>query len=673
MQITDLIRQYNKATDSNQNVNSKKGVEKLTSSLQELSTGNVFEGTVKYAKNGQVVLGLSNGQRIVARMDGKVPLEEGQSMFFQVKSNDGTQIAIRPYTLDGNSINLTLLQALKAANLPVDGDHLSMVNQMMQEQMSIDRNSLSQMARVLTANPGVKPQTLVQMQKLNLPISPEMAAQFEKYMNNNQAIHESMNQFLDVLPTAMTEESLSAEGLQQLNLSLLEIVTEGLPEAGQLNNMADQGGSQNVFGGISQGVQVIIDFDGSITLSGGAPEGAVGQEAGLVEGEIVPGQEAQGAGVSGNGESLGAAGAEAGATGVEGTTGAEAGIAGTDGAIGQEAGVAGAESAAGQETANGAVLEEGAQASKNEGFFASGKAILADLFSGVGESQGTAETLLKGNDAMDRVPHTLGALLTDKGMENLERSLSLLSGKQVRISQNTTTADLLNFVKQTLEMGQFSNKDSLRSFFGGKEFSAVIKDALQQQWTITPKELESEAAINKLYEKMEQKVTQLELALHNAGVENANISQAAADVRGNVEFMNQVNQLYTYVQIPLKMSGQTASGELYVYTNKKNIQEGKEELTAFLHLDMDNLGSTDVSIRLKGKELSTNFYLDDDASFDLVQEHLPILEARLAAKGYNSKISVSNESKKVDFVDDFLKKDQPSAGQVHRYSFDMRA
>ena len=668
MQITDLIRQYNKATDSNQNVNSKKGVEKLTSSLQELSTGNVFEGTVKYAKNGQVVLGLSNGQRIVARMDGKVPLEEGQSMFFQVKSNDGTQIAIRPYTLDGNSINLTLLQALKAANLPVDGDHLSMVNQMMQEQMSIDRNSLSQMARVLTANPGVDPQTLVQMQKLNLPISPEMAAQFEKYMNNGQAIHESMNQFLDVLPTAMTEESLSMESLQQLNLSLLEIVTEGLPEAGQLAGTAEQNGGQAVFGGISQGVQVIIDFDGSVTISGGNQEGVAGAEAavaGLTEGEAVPGQEAGGA-VGAEG----AAGAEAGSTGV---AGAEAGVAGADGAIGQEAGVAGAESTAGQEAANGAVLEEGAHTSKSEGFFASGKAILADLFSGATESQGTEESLLKGNDSMDRAPHTLGAILTDKGMENLEKSLSLLSDKQVKIGQNTTTADLLNFVKQTLETGQFSNRDSFRSFFGGKEFSAVVKDALQQQWTITPKELENEAAINKLYEKMEQKVTQLEQALHNAGVQNANISQAAADVKGNVEFMNQVNQLYTYVQIPLKMSGQTASGELYVYTNKKNLQEGKEELTAFLHLDMDNLGSTDVSIRLKGKDLSTNFYLDDDASFDLVQEHLPILEARLAAKGYNSKISVSNESKKVDFVDDFLKKDQPSAGQVHRYSFDMRA
>ena len=42
-------------------------------------------------------------------------------MFFQVKSNDGTQIAIRPYTLNGNSVNLTLVQALKAANLVEDG------------------------------------------------------------------------------------------------------------------------------------------------------------------------------------------------------------------------------------------------------------------------------------------------------------------------------------------------------------------------------------------------------------------------------------------------------------------------------------------------------------------------------------------------------------------------
>ena len=629
-----------------------------------LEDGNVFEGTVKYAKNGQVVLGLSNGQRVVARMEGKVPLEEGQSMFFQVKSNDGTQIAIRPYTMDGNSVNLTLMQALKAANLPVDGDHLTMVNQMMQEQMPIDRNSLARMARILTANPGVNPQTLVQMQKLNLPISTELAVQFEKYMNNNQAIHESMNEFLEALPSAMTEESLSTEGLQQMNLALLDVITEGLSNSGEgasLAQTAGQNHGQMVYGGISQGVQVILDFDGSVTISGEEnPEATLTLENNLAADEGVFGAEESGqtagVGVSGAGENGQVAG--------EGVLGAE-----ENGQTAGEGNLAAGEAVSGgSENGQAAGL-----ASKNEGFFASGKAILADLFAGNTQVQGTEETLLKGNDAMDQTPHTLGALLTEKGMENLEKSLSLLSGQQVRIGQNTSTTDLLNFVKQTLEMGQFSDKNSLLQFFGGKEFSAVVKDALRQQWTITPKELGNEEAINKLYEKVEQKITQLEHVLQNAGVENTTVSHAAADVRGNVEFMNQVNQFYTYVQIPLQMSGQTASGELYVYTNKKSLQEGKDELTAFLHLDMDNLGSTDVSVRLKGKDLSTNFYLEDDASFDLVQAHLPILEARLAAKGYHSKISVSNEAKKVDFVEDFLKKDQPSAGQVHRYSFDMRA
>ncbi|MCH5334011.1 MAG: flagellar hook-length control protein FliK, partial [Agathobacter sp.] len=118
---------------------------------------------------------------------------------------------------------------------------------------------------------------------------------------------------------------------------------------------------------------------------------------------------------------------------------------------------------------------------------------------------------------------------------------------------------------------------------------------------------------------------------------------------------------------------QTASGELYVYTNRKALMEGDKELTAFLHLDMDNLGPTDISVRLLNREVSTNFYLENDAAYDLIARHLPILEERLKAKGYNCKVSVINESRHVNFVEDFLKKDLPSAGQLHRYSFDMRA
>lgn len=660
MQITDLLRQYNNNSTTNaKGVNSSKGVEKLVSSLGELSAGHVFEGTVKYAKNGQVVLALSNGQKVSARMEGKVPLQEGQSMFFQVKSNDGMQIAIRPYTLDGNSVNLTLLNALKAANLPVDGEHLSMVNQMMQEHMSIDKNSLGQMAKVLVANPGVSPETLVQMQKLNLPISPELAAQFEKYMSNNQAIHESMNQFMDVLPTAMSDASLSTEGLKQLNLSLMDMIMEGLPTAGQGENLG-----QVIAGDISEGAQVIVKADGSVVPNAGEvlPEGAALGQTENLQGESVTnstGAPAEGA------KTLDAIVSDEGAQ-IQNPTENDKSL--MKSVFNQEIG---------EFLKNAFQGQDSSVASKGEGLLASGKSILTDLFSGnAQEIQGQAdgdEAVLNHNRLSDQPPHTLGAILSEKGMENLEKTLLEFSNQSMSLNGDTSTGELLSFVKQILESNQPINKEVLLKLFGGREFSAIIKDALQQQWTITPQELMDDEAVNKLYEKIEHKVSSLEQAVRAAGVENPAVTQAAADVRGNIEFMNQVNQLYTYVQIPLQMSGQTASGELYVYTNKKSMLEGKEELTAFLHLDMDNLGSTDVSIRLKGKELSTNFYLDDDASFELVQAHLPILEARLAAKGYNTNISVNNESKQVNFVEDFLKKDQPSVGQLHRYSFDMRA
>ena len=128
--------------------------------------------------------------------------------------------------------------------------------------------------------------------------------------------------------------------------------------------------------------------------------------------------------------------------------------------------------------------------------------------------------------------------------------------------------------------------------------------------------------------------------------------------------MNQVNQMYTYAQIPLKMSGQHASGELFVYTNKKALAQGEKDLTAFLHLDLDHLGSTDVSVRMRGREVSTRFYLDNDTAYALLEKNYPVLEARLEKKGYHCKIDVVNEEKHVNFVDDFLKMDQPAATQL---------
>ena len=172
---------------------------------------------------------------------------------------------------------------------------------------------------------------------------------------------------------------------------------------------------------------------------------------------------------------------------------------------------------------------------------------------------------------------------------------------------------------------------------------------------------------------MENQLQKIQELVQKSAQSNTSLAKAVSNLQGNIEFMNQLNQAYTYVQVPLKMSGQNANGELYVYTNKKNLRDPDAELSAFLHLDLEHLGSTDVSVKMQHRKVKTNFYMADDASYDLVEKYLPVLEHKLKDKGYQCTITMTKEEKKVSFGDDFLRKDMPQTGTLHRYSFDVRA
>lgn len=582
MNISTLVGQYNQATAAgSEKITGTKGVENLVSSLKSLTKGNIFEGTVSSMKNGRVTLALAGGSQISARVDGKVSLSVGQSMFFQVKSNDGTQIAIRPFVVDGNGVNYTLMQALSAAGLPTQSNYLSMVNRMMQEQMPIDKNSLQQMARLVNANGTIDVQTLVQMNKLGIAITPENAAQFENYLGDRQAITAAIDDLINELPTAMQGTAMPEGELRQMNAQVLSIVTENIPDV----------------------------------LGGAAQAEVVQAEAVQAENPLLAAAEAAQQGIPWPHE--------------------EAVV--TEDALGQNAEAVKQEDAAVPGTqADNAVLQE--------------------------------------KETVPPAEHSLEAVLGKEQLTNLNALLGKLTGQEkAGYTFQQSAVSVLKDLQHLLQSDFPVDREHLQKLLDSDAFKSLVKDALEQQWTIKPEELTGSNQINKLYEKLDNQMNRMADVLKTTGQESTNFQQMAADIRSNVDFMNQINEAYTYVQIPLKMSGQNASGELYVYTNKKALAEGDKDLTAFLHLDMEHLGPTDVSVRMRGKEVSTNFYLENDEAYDLLEQHLPVLEEKLKSKGYNCKISVTNEAKHVNFVEDFLKKDQPSAGQLHRYSFDMRA
>ena len=152
--------------------------------------------------------------------------------------------------------------------------------------------------------------------------------------------------------------------------------------------------------------------------------------------------------------------------------------------------------------------------------------------------------------------------------------------------------------------------------------------------------------------------------------------KSAQNLMDNVQFMNQLNEMMTYVQLPLKMSEENAHGDLYVYTNKKKLAEKDGNFSALLHLDMEHLGPMDVYVAMQMEKVSTHFYMQDEATLDFIEQHIHLLDERLTGKGYkmNSVVSVKEDESK-SMVDTFLedKKNEGTVGIVSKLSFDVRA
>lgn len=538
----------------------------------------IFEGTVSSVRGNQVKLALSNGQQILARLAGKFSFEQGQSVFFQVKNNDGGTIEIKPYTVDGEGANLTLMDALKSAGLPVDGINLSMVNKMMEEQMPIDKTSLNQMYQLVQDNKDINVTTLVELKRLGIEINQVNAAQFENYANDKQAITIAMDSLIDELPNALSAEDLSMYKLVTQARDILNIVTEGLPEEAFISSEASD---------MSQYETIMRD----------------NQSAPVVKKHF-----------------------------------------------------------------NIAELFESLNS-------VSGESQDIHTTQKINNAPATDTILLQENETKS---NTIGFLLSDKQIEELNEQVRMLlpnlqENNISLYSEDSSVVGILNDIKSMLENTP-ANADTLRHLFSGEAFKLMLKEALEQQWMIKPGDLEKNPKkLDGLYDKIEKQITNMEIILKTSGVVNPKAEALADNIRGNIEFMNQINEAYTYVQVPLKMNEKNASGQLYVYTNKKSMSNPDKELSAFLHLDLEHLGGTDVSIKMLHRKVTTNFYLDSDESYALVKQFLPVFEKRLQDKGYNCELNVNSGSKQMNFVAGFLKKDLPPTGQVHRYSFDIRA
>lgn len=268
-----------------------------------------------------------------------------------------------------------------------------------------------------------------------------------------------------------------------------------------------------------------------------------------------------------------------------------------------------------------------------------------------------------------------GLITEEEAAGFLKDASGLLTEKGITLSGNTTQ----EMMKALLDItaGNTQEAESLQKLFSGKVWKNLLESTVKTQWSLTPETLPKEGEVGKVYEKIVKSLHTLNETLQQSGAQNTALQESITNLSENIGFMNQLNQMYTYVQLPLKMQNGEKNGELYVFTNKRSLAEKDGEVSALLHLTMEHLGLLDVYVKMNQGKVSTEFIVEKEETLLFLEKNMSILTDRLQKRGYDisCKMKVKDEAGEPENpVERLLTEKQNGTLSVHaQYAFDVRA
>lgn len=614
----------------------------------DLQAGQTISGQVVDIDGKDIKLLLSNNQTINAHLEGNINALLGQTLSFEVKSSENGQTSLRPlYTNLDNSGTVSL--ALKSAGLPATEGYVKMVSSMMDESMPINKDAIYDMSKQINTFPNANPETIVKLTKLGLQVNELTINQYENYKGFEYQIKDNVN-------------TISKEIADLIKDSLAETVkdngiTDITPEKTLNSNL--QAATETVKAG---GKSLLTAFLNAI--NGTASDFNVDKTT--EESEVTENKDLS----------------------VQDDTKATESVAvPTD-----NNGTGTTLKTIDAETFNTAriVLD---MVDENE---ASDSVISKDMkeffreFSKIVDDNNILNNSLEIENAESNVKSVRDDVINavmKQAQDTIDDSAlkSSVSALDDNIYTETEGKEVLKLAKDILaEMADSPEKipqevkEKLTKLLSSKEFGSLVKDTLSKQILLKPEEVVNSKNIEELYSKITKQANQAVELLQTLSKENPEVLNAAKNIIDNVEFMNELNQVATYVQLPLLMNNRSAHGDLYVYTKKKSLKDNDGDISALLHLDMENLGPMDVYIQLINKSnLKTHFYMKDEETIDFIEAHIDALNKRLTEKGYNMDLNVSVKDKskgRTNIADEMLKNDPLEEGiSASKFSFDVRA
>ena len=534
----------------------------------KLVPGSTISGQVISVEGDTICLKLSGDIEITAKLEQNMEIAVGQRLTFDVKSIGTGQLSLRPLFAN-TAVSSTMTNGLTAGNIPITETSISMIAEMMNKGMSIDKNSLQAMYRHIMNFPESKPADIVEMNALRISITENNITQFEAYKNFEGQITNSILALADNLQE--TCQALINSGNEEQAVSVYKQVIEMLMKDSQLtegalvkNNTLQEAGT------MPQGQNTFVNGESAENIIPPKTSGEASQNILLTSTEA-------------------------------------------------------------REPHTNHMIENAVNPPK--------ESILIEDHTVPNQSQKSENKLAVANYISESNRIIIADLLTQTGLPS-ELAAEIKNGK-----------------------------------LSIKEFHNILSDKMSTAFLLKPEEVGEEGKVNRLYERMSEQIQKLSHTLTTIGQEGSPLFQGARQLSNSVDFMNQLNQNFQYVQLPLKFHNESGQGDLYVYTNKRNLANKDGTISALLHLDMEHLGPIDVYVSMTSTEhVSTKFYLQNEKILSFIESKIDLLNERLKNRGYSMKTeAVISKGEKKEFSQLLMGEGQSSQTLLSTQSFDVRA
>ena len=551
-------------------------VGKLSADISALKEGEVFRGEILDIVGDKVTISLEDQAKLMARLQAGVELGVGDRLLFSVKENTANQVVIKPVFDSLYSAQTQVLEkALDLAGLSPTEKNFTVAKELMDAGMPVDKSSMVTILSQSMRFEGTSLQTLVSMNKLQIPVTAENITQFGRYENLQHSLTS------DIAATAESVADFASAFPQGTDgQTMLQI-------AGTISELfAPQTESMDA----EQGQSTVADMTGNITDA--------------------------------------------------------------------------AESDIPHDMASD--TEDAAHIMKNT--MTSGQPAITEMVTGTNDRimnkmiasfVGKAETNLS-----EEQFQTVAKALTQAGVPETEVS---------RLFQNASSeGNLFQNMLHTLQTGSLPDA-VLQNLFQDASLKDLMSEIVKKAFSVDPKKMKDPKEIDDLYETILKNTKSFEDAVASHGGNTKGFQQSFQNMRQNMQFMEQLNHQMIYAQMPVRLSNKQTNSELYVYADKRKLQQKKDGISVMLHLDMDHLGATDVKVTLTGSNVHARFYLNDQDSVDIVADNMNTLAKQLADRGF----SLTNEVVKRQpqesinkVVDEVI--DENAEKSIRRYTFDAR-